>query len=128
MDWRAEAISKLKEYPARKQAAVGLPAEIQRVDLQYQAARDAGSKDDALSAAALKAELQDRLKETELWVSFVVGALEILDPEELKVLDCFYIHPAKNKTAALGTSLQEAYPIRDRALRRFTFALYGISE
>lgn len=128
MDWRAEAISKLKEYPARKQAAVGLPAEIQRVDLQYQAARDAGSKDDALSAAALRVELQERLKETGLWVSFVEGAIEVLESEELKVLDCFYMHPVKAKTEALGMSLQEAYPIRERALRRFTFALYGISE
>ena len=128
MDWRAEAISKLKEYQARKQATTGLPAEIQRVDLQYQAARDAGNKDDALSAAVLRAELLERLKETELWITFVAGGLATLNDEELKVLDCFYIHPAKNKTAVLGTSLQEAYPLREWALRRFTFALYGISE
>ena len=125
MNWRDEAISKLKEYPVRKQAVAGLPVEIQRVDLQHQTA---GDKDAVLSALALKKELQERLKETGLWVSFVEGAIRILDPEELKVLDCFYIHPAKVKVEALGMSLQEAYPIRDRALRRFTFALYGISE
>jgi len=125
MNWRDEAISKLKEYPVRKQAVAGLPVEIQRVDLQHQTA---GDKDAVLSALALKKELQERLKETVLWVSFVEGAIRILAPEELKVLDCFYIHPAKAKAEALGMSLQEAYPIRDRALRRFTFALYGISE
>lgn len=128
MNWRAEAISKLKEYPARKRASEGLPLEIQRVDMQCQNAQEAKDKDTTLSALALKRELQERLQETGLWVSFVGGALEILDPEELKVLDCFYIHPAKAKTEALGMSLQEAYMIREQALRRFTFALYGISE
>jgi len=128
MNWRAEAISKLKEYPARRQAVAGLPAELQRVELRCQAARAAGAQDDALSALALKKELRERWRETSLWVSFVEGALEVLEPEELKVLDCFYIHPAKNKTSVLGMSPREAYPIREQALRRFTFALYGISE
>ena len=49
----------------------------------------------------------------------LVSSLSVLQPEDTLVLAGDF---------SWGMSLQEAYMIREQALRRFTFALYGISE
>ena len=63
----------------------------------------------------------------------VDGALEVLSERERHILNCFFIdHPAKGGVAALcstlGSTKEEVYKLKERALRHFTLALYGISD
>lgn len=85
-----------------------------------------------LSNIVHRDELKRRLKEAKLWVSVVDRALEVLDDEERLVLDRFYIHRAKGAAAELCDRLNleksSVYDRRDKALRHFTLALYGVTE
>ena len=77
-------------------------------------------------------ELKRQLKEAGLWVSQVDEALDILSDEEKMVLERLFIHPVKGAMSALSEQLNidktTVYRRRDKALRRFTIALYGAVE
>lgn len=145
MNWKREAIDKLKNYEAHKQALECLPKEIRRLASAYTGIRSAttdgtpvsgggGStrEDSMLSNIVHRDELKRRLKEARLWVAQVDKALAVLDDEERLVLDRFYIHRAKGAVEALCESLSleksAVYDRRDKALRHFTLALYGVTE
>lgn len=85
-----------------------------------------------LSNIVHRDELKRRLKEARLWFSMVDKALAVLDDEERLVLDRFYIHRVKGAVEALCESLSleksAVYDRRDKALRHFTLALYGVTE
>jgi len=144
MNWKREAIDKLKNYEAHRQALENIPREIKRLESAYTGLRSAstenapvsgggGTREDCvLSNIVLRDELKRRLKEARLWVSQVNKALAVLDDEERLVLDRFYIHRAKGAVEALCESLSleksAVYDRRDKALRHFTLALYGVTE
>ena len=144
MNWKREAIDKLKNYEAHKQALECLPKEIRRLESAYTGIRSAttdgtpisggGStrEDSMLSNIVHRDELKRRLKEARLWVAQVDKALAVLDDEERLVLDRFYIHRTKGAVEALCESLNleksAVYGRRDKALRHFTLALYGATE
>ena len=144
MNWKREAIDKLKNYEAHKQALECLPKEIRRLESAYTGIRSATTdgtpisgggntrEDSMLSNIVHRDELKRRLKEARLWVAQVDKALSVLDDEERLVLDRFYIHRAKGAVEALCESLNleksAVYDRRDKALRHFTLALYGVTE
>ena len=144
MNWKREAIDKLKNYEARREALENIPKEIKRLESAYASIRSAttdgtpvsgGSntrEDSMLSNIVHRDELKRRLKEARLWVAQVDKALSVLDDEERLVLDRFYIHRAKGNVGELCERLNveqaTVYRKRDSALRRFTIALYGVTE
>lgn len=144
MNWRREAIDKLRNYEAHKQALESLPKEIRRLESAYTGIRSAitdgtpvsgggnSREDSMLSNIVHRDELKRRLKEAKLWVVQVDKALAVLDDEERLVLDRFYIHRAKGSVGELCDRLNveqaTVYRKRDSALRRFTIALYGVTE
>ena len=144
MNWKREAIDKLKNYEAHKQALECLTKEIRRLESAYTGIRSATTdgtpisgggnarEDSMLSNIVHRDELKRRLKEARLWVSMVDKALAVLDDEEQLVLDRFYIHRTKGAVEALCESLNleksAVYDRRDKALRHFTLALYGVTE
>lgn len=144
MNWKREAIDKLKNYEAHRQALENIPREIKRLESAYTGLRSAstenapvsgggGTREDcALSNIVLRDELKRRLKEARLWTAQVDKALAVLGEEETLVLDRFYIHRAKGAVEALCESLSleksAVYDRRDKALRHFTLALYGVTE
>lgn len=144
MNWKREAIDKLKNYEAHRQALENIPREIKRLESAYTGLRSAstenapvsgggGTREDCvLSNIVLRDELKRRLKEARLWVAQVDKALAVLGEEETLVLDRFYIHRAKGAVEALCESLSleksAVYDRRDKALRHFTLALYGVTE
>ena len=85
-----------------------------------------------MSNIVLRDELKRRLKEARLWTAQVDKALAVLGEEEKLVLDRFYIHRAKGNAGELCERLNveqaTVYRKRDSALRRFTIALYGVTE
>lgn len=144
MNWKREAVDKLKNYEAHKQALECLPNEIKRLKSAYTGIRSAAAgsipvsgdgsarEDSMLSNIVHRDELKRRLKEARLWVAQVDKALAVLDGEEKLVLERFYIHRAKGAVEALCESLSleksAVYDRRDKALRHFTLALYGVTE
>ena len=144
MNWKREAIDKLKNYEAHKQALECLTKEIRRLESAYTGIRSATTdgtpisgggntrEDSMLSNIVHRDELKRLLKEARLWVFMVDKALAVLDDEEQLVLDRFYIHRTKGTVEALCESLNleksAVYDRRDKALRHFTLALYGVTE
>ena len=144
MNWKREAADKLRNYEAHKRALESLPKEIERLKSAYTGIRSAttdgtavsggGStrEDVMLSNIVHRDELKRRLKEARLWVSMVDKALEVLSDEERLVLDKFYIHQSKGNVGELCRLLNveqsTVYRKRDNALRRFTIALYGVTD
>lgn len=144
MNWKREAIDKLKNYEAHREALENIPKEIKRLESAYAGIRSATTdgtpvsgggntrEDSMLSNIVHRDELKRRLKEARLWVAQVDKALAVLDDEERLVLDRFYIHRTKGAVEALCESLNleksAVYDRRDKALRHFTLALYGVIE
>ena len=144
MNWKREAVDKLKNYEARREALENIPKEIKRLESAYAGIRSATTdgtpisgggntrEDSMLSNIVHRDELKRRLKEARLWVAQVDKALAVLDDKERHVLDRFYIHRAKWAVEALCESLNleksAVYDRRDKALRHFTLALYGVTE
>jgi len=144
MNWKREAVDKLKNYEAHQKALENIPVEIARLESSYTAIRSASTdsapvsgggstrEDVMLSNIVHRDELRRRLKEERLWMRTVDNALEALDESERTVLDKFYIHREKGNVENLCESLDvekaTVYRRRDSALRHFTIALYGVTD
>lgn len=144
MNWHFEAIDKLKGYEAHKRALENIPREIKRLEGAFVSIRSAttdgtpvsgGSstrEDTMLSNIAHREELERTLKQVKAWVKMVDAGLEVLDDEERLVLERFYIHRAKGNVDRLCEELHlektRVYELKDKALRHFTLAIYGVVE
>lgn len=144
MNWKFEAIEKLKQYEAKKQSLTSIPDEIARLESAMQSIRSAtadgkpvkgggsGREDMMLSNIVHREELERSLEQAKMWVALVDAGLEILSAEERLILDRFYIHPAKGNVdrlcGELGVEKSQVYARKDAALHHFTISLYGCSE
>ena len=144
MNWKFEAIEKLKEYTARKNAITSIPEEIKRLEEDAQRIRAASTdatpvqgggsarEDMLLSNIVHREELQRRLSDALRWVEIVDGGLAVLTDEDRLVLDRFYIHPMRGNVDRLCDELAvekaAVYKRKEKALHRFTVALYGATE
>lgn len=144
MNWKFEAIEKLKQYEAKKQSLRSIPEEIARLESAMQSIRSAtadgtpvqgggsGREDMILSNIVHREELERALEQAQKWVALVDAGLEILSEEEWLILDRFYIHPAKGNVDRLCGELciekSQVYSKKDAALRHFTISLYGGTE
>lgn len=144
MNWKYEAIEKLKEYTARKNAITSIPEEIKRLEEDAQRIRAASTdatpvqgggsarEDMLLSNIVLREELQRRLSDAQKWIAIVDAGLAVLSDEDRLVLDRFYIQPMRGNVDRLCDDLAiekaAVYKRKEKALRRFTVALYGSTE
>lgn len=145
MDWKQEAIDKLRNYEARRADMEVILRDLERLEAAYTGIRAArldgmprsGSsasnrEEDMVGSITRRDDLKRKLTEARLWVEIVEGGLSVLDDEERLVLDRFYIHRAKGNVGELCERLNveqaTVYRKRDIALRRFTIALYGPLE
>ncbi len=144
MDWKREAVEKLRQYEAKKQALESIPAEIARLESKATSIRSAtadgtpvkgggsGREDMMLSNIVHREELGRSLEQARIWVRLVDAGLELLSPEERLILDRFYINPAKGNVDRLCGELKieqsSVYRRRDKALHHFTLCLYGCIE
>ncbi len=144
MDWKQEAIDKLRGYEANKKALDNIPLELERLESAYASIRSATSdstpvtgggstrEDALLSNIVHREELARRLEESRLWIKIVDGALSVLDEEDQLMLILCFIRKAKGAIDdlcyRLNVEKSAVYRRRDQALRRFTLALYGPLE
>lgn len=144
MDWKKEAVDKLRQYESKKNALVSIPREIEQAKAARSAIRSAssdampvrgggnGREDMLLSSIVREEELERALRMTNIDVVLTEMGLECLDNEERVILDRFYIHPLKGAADRLADELnldtKTIYKRKDAALRHFTIALYGVTE
>lgn len=144
MNWKNEAIDKLKQYMAMKMSLQTIPAEIKRLELDMRRIRSAtsdgspvqgggsGREDMMISNIVQREEMERSLEQAEIWVSLVEGALSMLTKEEKQIIDRFYIYPERGAAERLAGDLRmdvkTIYRRKDDALRKFTLSLYGATE
>lgn len=141
MNWKTEAIEKLRQYEAKKQSLQNIPREIKRLESVMRGIRSAaadgtpvsgggsGREDMMLSNIVHREELNRSMEQARTWVNQVDAGLEILSQEERLILERFYIKPEKGAADRLAGDLnldvKTVYKRKDAALRHFTVSLYG---
>ena len=140
MNWKLEAKEKLQSYPTRRASVTSLKNELQRLEWEAEglksptlgeSVRTTHDRDDRIVTNLVqRKELEQRLRETELWLGTVDGALSALTEQERLVLRRMYMEPGRGNLDRLCEELEleksMVYRRRDGALERFTSALYGI--
>lgn len=144
MDWKKEAVEKLRLYEAKKTSLGRCREELQRLGDESVRVRSASAdavpvkggastrEDKLISNIVKRQELRLAVKIAASWVRTVEGGLNVLSAEERLILDRFYIRPAKGNVdrlcQELGLEKSRVYELKDKALHHFTIALYGVTE
>ena len=144
MNWKNEAMEKLRKYDAMRQATQNIPEEISRLELAARSIRSARTDGTAVKGGGSKREemllnnlvhrqeLEWSLDQARSWLVTADRALSVLSPEEKLVLHRFYMYPERGSVerlcGELGVEQSSIYRKRDKALHRFTTALYGTVE
>ena len=144
MNWKNEAIEKLRRYDVMRQALRNIPAEIARLREESTALRSAsadilcvkgggGKQEDArINNLVQRQELEQTLKQVRQWLSIADRALLALDADDRLILQRLYLYPQKGAinllSDELGIEQSSVYRKRDQALHRFTAALYGFLD
>lgn len=141
MNWKDEATEKLKKYDAMRIATRNIPQELTRLE-QVAKSLHSPNMDDPVQSTNLRSredsllnnmvhrqELNFALQQAELWLDVTDRALGALTPEEKLILHRLYIYPERGAIerlcGELGIEQSSIYRKRDKALHRFTLALYG---
>ena len=143
MNWKEEAKEKLRRYNAMRLATINIPEEIERLEIDLRSIRAA--KTDAtpvtgggnrreeaiLNNIIHRQELAWSLDQAHMWLRSTDRALTALTNEEKLILHRLYIYPEKGGlerlSKELGVESSSIYRRRDKALKHFTLAYYGIS-
>ena len=141
MNWKNEAMEKLRRFDPMCRAVHNLPLEIRRLQIAASSLKgartdapvtsgDVGRREELLMENLVhRQELQQRLEQARCWLDMTQRALESLEPAEQLILQRLYIRPEKDALTRLrqelGVEQSTVYRRRDEALRRFTLALYG---
>ena len=144
MNWKNEAMDKLRRYPTMRQALVNLPEEIERLEEEAQSIRSVPidvtpvksggtRREEALiNNMVQRQELSWSLQQVKHWLYVFERGLKALTDEEQLVLRRLYLYPEQGSLNRLCTELgveqSTVYRRRDEALQKFTIALYGFAE
>ena len=143
MKWKAEAVDRLRRYDAMRRAVENIPEEMKRLELLAHsiqgvradgaAVRGGGCREDVLIDNLVQRQaLQRALEQAKLWLCTTDRALSVLSAEEKRILEKMLIHPERGGALRLCEELDceqsSIYRKRDRALHKFTIALYGAAE
>ena len=144
MNWKAEAKEKLRKYDAMRLATINIPQEIERLEIDARSIRSARTdatpvtgggnrrEEAMLNNIIHRQELAWTLEQAHLWLQSTDRALTALTNEEKLILHRLYIYPEKGGLDRLCKELDvessRVYRRRDRALKHFTLAYYGITD
>lgn len=143
--WKYKAIDKLKDYSLKKVALVNLPEEIRRLEIEAQSIKSAtadgtpvkgggsGREERLISNIVAREEHKAQLSIAKMAVKMVDRGLAVLDPDERHLLDRMYIYRLQGAVSALmdeyGLAEESSlYKKVNKALLRFTMAMYGVTE
>ena len=144
MQWKEEAIEKLKRYKAMQTALKTIPEQICMLQASAASLRSPsapkvggssnvrGREDALISNLAEQQELEWSLARVQQWMAVMHRGFDALTPEEIVILQKMYLFPERGAVdklcSDLGVEQATVYRKRDKALRRFTVAMYGFPE
>lgn len=144
MNWKAEAKEKLQRYDAMRLATINIPEELERLEIDAQSIRSAkldapaaaggtNRREDALLNNIIqRQELLWTLQQAQIWLKSTDRALTALPPQEKLILHRLYMYPERGSIERLckelGMEASSVYRRRDKALKHFTLAYYGIDD
>ena len=144
MNWRNEAIEKLRRYDIMRQALRNIPEEIDRLKAESTLLRSpsaksihvrgggGGQEDARINNIVQRQELERTLRQVRQWLAIADRGLLALDSDERLILQHLYLYPQKGAIDRLcnelGVEQSSVYRKRDQALHRFTAAIYGFLE
>lgn len=143
MNWQKEAVNDLKSYVARKMSIDNMNQRI--AELERRAIRlgsmssdvpvqggSSKNEDAIINNIAERDRLIQAIDAAQCLVTIIENGLSVLDEEERKVLDGFYIHHSTRHVDKLCDELHceksRVYSIKDKALYKFTLAMYGVID
>lgn len=142
MNWKAEAKEKLRRYDAMRLATVNIPEEMERLEIDARSIRSARTdgtpvkgggnrrEEAMLDNIVHRQELAWTLQQAQSWLKTTDRALTALNNEEKLILHRLYIYPetggVERLCKELGVETSSIYRRRDKALKHFTLAYYGI--
>ena len=143
MNWQKEAVNDLKSYEARRQSVDNLKERI--ADLEKRAIKLGGTSNSVpvqgggnrneealVNNIAERERLKMALSAAQKLVDVIDRGLAVLDDDEYKVLEGFYINRSSRHLDKLCDDLHceqaTVYRIKERALYKFTLAMYGVVD
>ena len=141
MNWKEEAIDKLRRYPVMVSAVQTIPRELERLEMEARALQSgAAGKGPGRNLRAQENRLMDNLvrrqellrlqDNAESWVAVTGQGLSGLNEQEQKLLRLLYVEGANVQQVcmAMGVERSSLYRQRDAALKKLTLAMYGALE
>ena len=144
MQWKEEAIEKLKRYKAMQTALKTTPEQICMLEANAATLRSSsapkvggtgsirGREDALINNLAERQELEWSLARVQQWMAVMHRGFDALTPEEIVILQKMYLFPERGVVdrlcSELGVEQATVYRKRDKALHRFTVAMYGFPE
>ncbi len=145
MNWKTEAVYKLREYNSKKKALTNLEEKIKMKETEITAIRTSQlsqapshgtnentAQDRLISSIAEKDELKLNLAIVRRQIAAIDRGLAALDEEQRTVLDLFFINRQQGYIGMLcdmlNVEVASVYRKKDEALRKFTVIMYGIIE
>ena len=141
MDWKKETIDELRKHGVRRAALGSLRQRIDILETDFGrlkavqtdrgVSRGGGSaaEDRLINNLMERERLTDQLQITKAYIRWMETALQQLSPEEVTVLEYFFIdRPADyvdQLCERLGCEQAQVYRIKERALRELALRLYA---
>lgn len=134
-------MERLRRYPAMRNSLEAIPRELERLTEEAQglksmklgvvsSRKQRAQENRLLDNLVRRQELELQLHRSSGWVEDTDDALELLTPQEQKILRRLYMEEADATSVCreLGMERSSLYRYRDGALRKLTLALYGGME
>ena len=143
-DWEKHSIDDLREYGALKESLGTLPEEIRALEEDMQLVKGtrydktpvvggaSGYEERLINYIDRKGRLEQNLDLAQAKVERIERGLSVLTENERLVLTRFYIHREPRYLdrlcGELGYEKTAVYGLKNRALKRFTLAMYGVVD
>ena len=144
MNWVTVAKDRLCNYSTKKTSMVNLVDEIKELEYRRRSIRSSTSdgspvaggtnkrEDMLVNTMVTEGEMKENLRIVSRWLRRVERGLAELTDEEKTILERFYIYPEKGAAERLATDLgidvKTVYARKDRALAKFTIAMFGCEK
>ena len=138
MDWKALAVDDLKHYNYLKIGIMNSRDKLRCIEARTEhgklnSDRNSASPDSQLIDAIVEYErLRKNISISKDLIKMIERGLEALSEEERYVLREFYMQDADvnmlKLKEKLGYETRSVYRLRDRALAKFTLAMYGVQN
>jgi hypothetical protein len=144
MNWKKESENELRDYGQKQNALSNIPQLLDQIEYELSILNARKTRTESIGGRTYKLddllieniikkhELERNLLLTKQRVELIEHGLLSIPEDERRILELFYIDRPYDYIQILGEEFgyekSSLYNKKDRALRRFTLAMYGISN